>query len=73
NFLGGRLYDDDFCLNHTGELKICTNSVDCSIRSLWQMIQTSVDETLKGLTLKHLITDNLSYFQIAENKGKLNF
>ena len=37
--LGGVLYDKDFCGQHTGTVNLCTNSVDCSARSLWQMIQ----------------------------------
>lgn len=68
NFLGGRLYDDDFCSTHAGEMKICTNSVDCSIRSLWQMIQSSVDDALNGLTLNHLIGDN--FFSISLNNKR---
>src|SRR5215204_5552576 len=31
--LGGELFDKKFCGNHTGTLKFCTNSVDCSARS----------------------------------------
>src|SRR6186997_480846 len=40
NVLGGKLFDEEFCSTHSGSAqKICTNSIDCSIRSLWQMIQ----------------------------------
>src|ERR1043165_8763595 len=28
--LGGSLFDDSFCGSHSGTLKLCTNSVDCS-------------------------------------------
>jgi len=54
--LGGKLYDAEFCNSHTGEMKICTNSIDCSIRSLWQMLQNSIDGVLKNLSLKDLIS-----------------
>lgn len=40
---------------------ICTNSIDCSIRSLWQTVQNAVDDVLNKLSLKDLIasSDNL--------------
>ena len=43
--------DKDFCGQHTGSVKLCTNSVDCSARSLWQMIQFTVDQLLDKITL----------------------
>ena len=49
--LGGMLYDKDFCGQHTGSVNLCTNSVDCSARSLWQMIQFTVDQLLDKITL----------------------
>lgn len=52
--LGGRLFDEDFCANHVGVLKLCTNSIDCSIRSLWSMVQSSIDKLLDNVTLADL-------------------
>lgn len=52
--LGGVLFDKDFCGTHAGSLKLCTNSVDCSARSLWQMIQFTVDQLLDKITLYDL-------------------
>jgi Rrf2 family protein len=49
--LGGVLYDKDFCGQHTGTVNLCTNSVDCSARSLWQMVQFTVDQLLDKITL----------------------
>lgn len=54
--LGGKLYDDQFCEIHTGIQQICTNSIDCSIRSLWQTLQKAVDSVVTKLTIKDLIT-----------------
>lgn len=56
NSLGGKLYDAEFCSTHSGEVKICTNSIDCSIRSLWQMLQAAVDGVIGKITLKDLIS-----------------
>ncbi len=53
--LGGALFDNGFCGVHTGNLKLCTNSVECSARSLWQMIQFSVDQLLDKITLHDLV------------------
>jgi Rrf2 family protein len=38
-----------------GAMKLCTNSVDCSSRSLWQMIQFTVDQLLDKVTLHDLV------------------
>ena len=55
NVLGGRLYNDEFCMSHSGISSICTNSVDCSVRSLWQIIQNAIDKILADLTLRDLL------------------
>ncbi|HSP87863.1 MAG TPA: hypothetical protein VLN45_07000, partial [Ignavibacteriaceae bacterium] len=35
--------------------KICTNSIDCSVRSLWKTIQSLVDSVVLKITLKDLL------------------
>lgn len=76
--LGGRLYDETFCSNHSGEHLICKNTSDCSLRSLWRLIQDAVDTVIRDLTLKDLISSenkvfsilrkNLSYVNTYSNK-----
>ena len=53
--LGGRLFDDEFCMNHSGVASICTHTVDCSVRSLWKVIQDAVDGVVGKLTLRDLL------------------
>lgn len=53
--LGGVVFDKKFCAAHTGSVRICTNSVDCSARSLWQMIQFVLDRLLDRITLHDLV------------------
>ena len=53
--LGGRLFEAGFCDLHAGMEKICTNSIDCSIRSLWGTIQSMLDGVLEKLTLRDLL------------------
>lgn len=52
--LGGALYEQDFCEAHIGSVKLCTNSVDCSARSLWKMIQFTIDQVLNKVSLADL-------------------
>ncbi|MCX6170495.1 MAG: Rrf2 family transcriptional regulator [Ignavibacteriales bacterium] len=66
--LGGRLFDDEFCNTHTGAMDICTNSIDCSVRSLWKMIQDSVDSIVSKMTLKDLmVRENFMYDELSGN------
>jgi Rrf2 family iron-sulfur cluster assembly transcriptional regulator len=53
--LGGRIYEEEFCRGHKGRVRLCTHSMDCSIRSLWRGIQTAVDEVLARTTLRDLL------------------
>ena len=53
--LGGRLYDPEFCDHHVGLEPVCTNSDDCSIRSLWRGVQLVVDHLLSQTTLADLL------------------
>ncbi len=62
--LGGRLYDDSFCQTHSGISDICTNSIDCSVRSLWKLIQDAVDSVVRNLTLKDLLGSESNLFEM---------
>jgi Rrf2 family protein len=53
--LGGALFDGEYCRSHAGVLDLCTHSVDCSARSLWQKIQFTVDQLLDKITLYDLV------------------
>ena len=52
--LGGAMFDAEFCATHIGALNLCTNSVDCSARSLWKIIQFALDQVLDKMTLADL-------------------
>lgn len=70
DFLGGKLFDAEFCNDHSGSDNICTHTVDCSIRSLWQMLQSAVDGVLKDMTVKDLIAGEESIVSQISNIGK---
>ena len=53
--LGGELFEKDFCGSHSGTVRLCTNSLDCSVRSLWRVVQYAVDRVLSEIVLEDLI------------------
>jgi len=65
--LGGPLFDNSFCGKHSGTMKLCTHSVDCSTRSLWQMIQYAIDQLLDKVTLYDLINPEKTSAKILEH------
>ena len=64
--LGGSLFSEQYCLSHSGGLQLCNNSVDCSARSLWQMIQFTVDQLLNQVTLHHLVNPEQESARLLE-------
>lgn len=65
--LGGALFSKKFCEDYPGSEKLCTNSVDCSIRSLWQMIQFRVDQLLDQVSLQDLISQEQVSTDLLKN------
>jgi Rrf2 family iron-sulfur cluster assembly transcriptional regulator len=57
--LGGAIYDEKFCGQHTGALSLCTNSVDCSLRSLWTILQLNVDKLLDQISIRDLMRSEI--------------
>lgn len=63
--MGGAMYDEKFCGQHAGALALCTNSVDCSLRSLWTILQFNMDKLLDQISIQDLMK--------SENQAHLNF
>lgn len=53
--LGGRLYEPEFCDRHAGTLDSCAHAGSCSLRPLWERIQSAVDTVVYRVTLRDLI------------------
>ncbi len=54
--LGGRLLKEDFCNTFTVSENLCTHlTVDCSVFSLWKLVQNEIDKVLKNTTLMDLV------------------
>ena len=70
--LGGVLFDSGFCETHSGLGKLCTNSVECSARSLWQMVQYTMDQLLNKITLHDLISSpTISIYELTSGISQL--
>ncbi len=67
--LGGAIYSDKFCGKHSGNLSLCTNSVDCSLRSLWTIVQLSMDNLLDQISIYDLLK---SETQVNQNLAKIS-
>ena len=65
--LGGRFFDKKFCESHSGILTLCTNSVDCSIRSLWSVMQIALDKLLDEVTLADMVKNEKDVSSVLKN------
>jgi DNA-binding IscR family transcriptional regulator len=65
--LGGRFFDKKFCESHSGILTLCTNSVDCSIRSLWSVMQITLDKLLDEVTLADMVKNEKDVSSVLKN------
>jgi Rrf2 family protein len=69
--LGGRLYEPHFCIEHSGDSvnkeKVCTHSVNCSLRSLWRTLQLVIDQVLDKTTLRDLMVNETEMTQWVEH------
>jgi Rrf2 family protein len=68
--LGGRLYEPSFCDSHSGMERLCTHMPDCSIRSVWRMLQRAVDQVLGGITLKDLLVSEREMNEFPTSAGQ---
>jgi Rrf2 family transcriptional regulator, iron-sulfur cluster assembly transcription factor len=53
--LSGDLFEEGFFDSHPDSLRFCTNSVDCSVKSLWRVVKISIDKVLTEITLEDLL------------------
>jgi Rrf2 family protein len=53
--LGGRIFEATFCDRHSGTVDLCHHATDCSIRSVWRLVQRAVDQVLGRLSLADLL------------------
>ncbi len=66
--LGGKFFESEYCNTYAGTSSICTNSIDCSVRSVWRNVQKVIDDVLGRLTLKDLLAPETVVDKVVENK-----
>lgn len=69
--LGGRIYDAGFCGRHSSATRGCGHNSDCSVRSVWRLVQGAVDDVLSRLTLATLLVEESS-FNIPDRARRLS-
>ncbi len=66
--LGGRLFDESEEVKLEVLGKLCTDSTDCSLRSLWTVVQHSVDNVLADVSLNDLLGSGDEFKQLISTK-----
>jgi hypothetical protein len=52
--LGGGFYSGQFCDTHSGTLRDCAHSTNCSLRAVWRGLDGLVRTALSAITLEDL-------------------
>ena len=69
--LGGRIFDAAFCGRHSSATRGCGHNSDCSVRSVWRLVQRAVDDVLGRLTLADLLVEE-SGVSVPERAKRLS-
>lgn len=69
--LGGRLFDESEEVKQEVLGKLCTDSNDCSLRSLWTVVQHSIDNLLADVSLQDLLSSGDEFKQLISTKINL--
>ena len=65
--LGGNLYDEK--INNQVEIgELCNGSVDCAIKSLFKIVQHSVDRVINKMTLAELLSPEDKFINSVKKK-----
>lgn len=67
--LGGKLYDTDYCARYSGDLSICTHMGDCSIRSLWGVLELLLERVLGKTMLSELISSERGMTAVLDGRA----
>ena len=52
--LGGQIVSPGFCDQFPGTNEICSRTIDCAMRSLWNAVQDALDGVLNRITIQDL-------------------
>lgn len=66
---GGKLYDTSYCDRHAGDLDVCKHMGDCSIRSLWGVLEGLLVGVLRKTTLAELISSEKRMHAVLDERA----
>ena len=66
---GGRLYDTAYCDRHAGDQKVCAHMGDCSIRSLWGVLEILLDRVLRRTMLSELVSSEQKMHAVLDERA----
>jgi len=66
---GGRLYDTSYCDRHAGDLKVCKHMGDCSIRSLWGVLEDLLERVLRRTMLSELLSSEKTMHAVLDERA----
>lgn len=67
--LGGTLFPADFCKGHSGGSRVCPNDTDCSIRTLWTVVDSAVGRVLAQISVGDLLCTERQMERFLEKKA----
>ena len=71
--LGGRLYDPEYCNRYAGDLDTCTHMGDCSIRSLWGVLENLLESVLSQTKLSDLVRTECGMSAVLDGRAAASF
>ncbi|MBS2012861.1 MAG: Rrf2 family transcriptional regulator [Deltaproteobacteria bacterium] len=67
--LGGTLFPSGFCEGHSGGRRVCANDTDCSIRTLWTVLDAAVSRILSQLYVSDLLCTERQMERLLERRA----
>lgn len=68
DLLGGQFFSARFCERHAGRQNVCSHSVDCSLRVLWNTVQQVLHDVLGKTTLRDLLCSESQMQELVDER-----
>lgn len=69
--LGGKLFDTNYCQRYSGDLNVCTHMGDCSIRSLWGVLESILGRVLSRTMLSELVCSERGMSAVLDGRRSI--
>lgn len=57
--LGNSIFDEEFCMDHSGQKTTCVHEKNCSVRSVWSGIHQHINTILGQISLADLLNGEI--------------